>query len=685
MGNFSRDTFDKLKHYVGVRLQQGVPIVDADWNEMEDIRKYELQAFLKWFIGNGVPLGNDGFRIVAVASPNNFAIRGGDGTADGVGRCLVEGWDVMNSSRENTLNYTTQRLYNNNDLATAWNVPPLPPLTTPGGNRTDTVYLDVWEREVDSREDPDHLVNPAIGLETAVRIKREWVVRVNENATVLPNPPTGHVFYPLATLTRPAGNESITDAMITDRRQTGINLSALQSMLTVRTDPGRVGIGTNEPETRLHVSGGQWNVTDTEGDFKIGSATHRLKIGVATGGGGAGDVRIRAAGGTNRLLLGGGTNDVLTIRDNGRFGVNVPEPETKLHVSGGQWNVTATEGDFKIGDATHRLKIGVATGGGGAGDVRIRAMGGTNRLLLGGGTADVLTVTAENVGIGTITPGSRLHVNGPLAVAGDINITNVSNLNFADTSSTRQMINLWGSSAYGIGLQTATFYFRTNEHFTWYRRGSHDGRSGNPGEGGQRLMTLNAAGDLVLSARTNPNNVAAPEGSSCRALVDGNQQLIINYANDFNRGVLIQSDLQVTGVARRPGGGPWTAASDVRLKQSIQPLEGALDKLLRLHGVQFEWVEPATQGNLSGPQMGMIAQEVEAVFPEWVSMDPQGFKEVTLRGFEALAVEAVRQLKVENEALLAQNRELESRVRILEAGVAAGRWPPTSEMESPDA
>jgi hypothetical protein len=37
MGNFSRDTFDKLKHYVGVRLQQGVPIVDADWNELEDI------------------------------------------------------------------------------------------------------------------------------------------------------------------------------------------------------------------------------------------------------------------------------------------------------------------------------------------------------------------------------------------------------------------------------------------------------------------------------------------------------------------------------------------------------------------------------------------------------------------------------------------------------------------------
>src|SRR3954469_23422188 len=67
MGSFSRDTFNRLKHYVGVRLQQGVPLIDADWNELEDIRKFELQAFLKWFVGDGVPAGNDGFRITALA------------------------------------------------------------------------------------------------------------------------------------------------------------------------------------------------------------------------------------------------------------------------------------------------------------------------------------------------------------------------------------------------------------------------------------------------------------------------------------------------------------------------------------------------------------------------------------------------------------------------------------------
>ena len=53
---FSRNTFDKLKHYVGVRLQQGVPIVDADWNELEDIRKYELGNVYQVVCGKwGVP------------------------------------------------------------------------------------------------------------------------------------------------------------------------------------------------------------------------------------------------------------------------------------------------------------------------------------------------------------------------------------------------------------------------------------------------------------------------------------------------------------------------------------------------------------------------------------------------------------------------------------------------------
>ncbi len=224
MGNFSRNTFNKLKHYVGVRLQQGVPIVDADWNELEDIRRYELQAFLKWFVGNGVPKGNDGFRILPVAAGNDFTIKGGDGTADGAGRCLVEGWDVIN---ERNLNYKAQRLFNNAALAAKWGVHSLPPLTTPGADRTDKVFLDLWEREVGAEEDT-YLVNPAIGIETCVRRKREWVVRVAEGVSPPPLFP-GHAFYPLASLSRKRGEAVISADAITDLRQTGINTASLEA------------------------------------------------------------------------------------------------------------------------------------------------------------------------------------------------------------------------------------------------------------------------------------------------------------------------------------------------------------------------------------------------------------------------------------------------------------------------
>ncbi|HET7461556.1 MAG TPA: DUF6519 domain-containing protein [Longimicrobium sp.] len=252
MGNFSRDTFDRLKHYVGVRLQQGVPIVDADWNEMDDVRRYELRTFLTWFVGDGVPQGNDGFAVQATAETNDFRIRGGNGTADGAGRILVAGWEAIN---ESDLRYAQQKLFNNNALAAEWGVDPLPLLTTPGSNRTDTVYLDVWEREVDSTEDPDQLVNPQIGVETAVRLKREWAVRVVEGSSAVPAAPPGHAYLALARLARTGGSASIGGSAITDLRRTGINLSTLRDNLaTVQAEVTAARGGLTSLDQRLDVS-----------------------------------------------------------------------------------------------------------------------------------------------------------------------------------------------------------------------------------------------------------------------------------------------------------------------------------------------------------------------------------------------------------------------------------------------
>ena len=112
--------------------------------------------------------------------------------------------------------------------------------------------------------------------------------------------------------------------------------------------------------------------------------------------------------------------------------------------------------------------------------------------------------------------------------------------------------------------------------------------------------------------------------------------------------------LHVNGSAGKPGGGAWSDSSDLRLKKGVEPMAGALAKLLSLRGVTFEWKDPARHGNLTGRQMGMIGQEVEKVFPEWVSEDAVGMKMLSIRGFEALTVEAIRELKAENESLKKQ-------------------------------
>lgn len=83
MALLSESTFNPLTRYVNVRLMQGVPIVDADVNELDDIRKFELRAFLKWFVGDGVPDGNDGFGITGTGRDNDFTIRFGGSAAGG--------------------------------------------------------------------------------------------------------------------------------------------------------------------------------------------------------------------------------------------------------------------------------------------------------------------------------------------------------------------------------------------------------------------------------------------------------------------------------------------------------------------------------------------------------------------------------------------------------------------------
>jgi hypothetical protein len=108
----------------------------------------------------------------------------------------------------------------------------------------------------------------------------------------------------------------------------------------------------------------------------------------------------------------------------------------------------------------------------------------------------------------------------------------------------------------------------------------------------------------------------------------------------------------------KPTAGSWSAPSDARLKHDIVPLVGALDRLLALRGVTFAYNEDAPSHYYTpGTHTGFVAQDVAKVYPEWVSADEQGYLLVGPQGFEAIAVEALRELRDDHERQLAQLRE----------------------------
>jgi hypothetical protein len=140
---------------------------------------------------------------------------------------------------------------------------------------------------------------------------------------------------------------------------------------------GNVGIQRSAPLARLDVLGGNWDVVNGEGDVRIGDATTRLKIGIATGGGGTGAATIMEhgpAGAYNVLSLGSQGNKVLHINGNSqRVGIGIDAPSAPLGFAAllGK-KITlfpAGANDYGFGISSGRLQI--FTDGGAGGDVAI--------------------------------------------------------------------------------------------------------------------------------------------------------------------------------------------------------------------------------------------------------------------------------------------------------------------------
>ncbi len=100
------------------------------------------------------------------------------------------------------------------------------------------------------------------------------------------------------------------------------------------------------------------------------------------------------------------------------------------------------------------------------------------------------------------------------------------------------------------------------------------------------------------------------------------------------------------------GVGAYNNLSDRRLKRDIAPLSNPLDDLLQIQGVKYEWRrdENPDLDFPEGSDMGVVAQDVQKVFPEAVSEGKDGILSVAYSKLVAPIIEAIRELALNDRA-----------------------------------
>src|SRR5262245_58734161 len=130
-GDYSRETFDRRKHYSGVRMQQGRVQLDADWNEQLAIQQHRTHVETTDVIGAcGVPKLDDGFHIGAALGDTDLTIT--------PGRIYVDG---LLCELESGATYTTQPDYPNPDFTGPLTSPLASPLAGSGLTLSAGLYL----------------------------------------------------------------------------------------------------------------------------------------------------------------------------------------------------------------------------------------------------------------------------------------------------------------------------------------------------------------------------------------------------------------------------------------------------------------------------------------------------------------------------------------------------------------
>ena len=297
----------------------------------------------------------------------------------------------------------------------------------------------------------------------------------------------------------------------------------------------------------------------------------------------------------------------------------------------------------------------------------------------------VLDVTNGYVGLGAAAPKAKLQINSVSASTaatypGDILLDDGGTNGPSAIGGLEFLSSAGANSGYGFKFYTnnssdylglATRYNNT----AWTERMAIKSQTGNMGIGtitpdarlkvaGSRSNTISTSTSIAAIGGDDVNIrfgvlYGTPNwGSWIQSIADSGsaQQLSLNPSGG-NVGIGTTAPgyaLDVNGDVRATS---YLYASDRNLKTNIQTINSPLAKIVQLRGVTFNW-----KSN-NKPSVGLIAQEVQQVFPELVTADNSGMLSVQYGNLVAPLVEAVKEQQEEIQSLNQRLEVLEAKVK----------------------
>jgi len=317
--------------------------------------------------------------------------------------------------------------------------------------------------------------------------------------------------------------------------------------------------------------------------------------------------------------------DIFLTKDGVRIVGSGWSPEVEIE-GGNHWNLAESDGDVRIGDDEYMLKMGVATGGGGAGNARIWA---TSDLKLGSRGQSVVSIDD-----GGVHPGGEDY-----SLGSPDNPWNLVDMRFLRV---RQRVgsDLIPASSPQVEADSQEGYDLGSVESPWRNLAVEDIETVDIEANGQLSVSGEIYGDGNLTLTGDGGDFTG------RAIV---QQLFVQ-----------EGAFTITPINDNQNLGsedsPWDSLhvknipslSDRRLKTDIEGLDGGLDAVLALRPVSYRWRDDGTETNL-----GLIGQEVADVLPEVVDAPDgdDGYLGIDYTDLVAVLVDAIQEQHAENEAL----------------------------------